>query len=133
MLKIYFCFRLFEPGDRHHTSFEKEMIAEISSVLEEIRVQRKRKNEDVTVAQKVYCILWRIYSLGLPKLNLANLHLSTSSALERSFPQGPFQMSCHVIEDWHRFEMSTDPGFPLSLSLTKLKLDHSYVLLYNVL
>ena len=73
------------------------MIADNSSVLGEIRVQRKRKQKDIVVAQKVYCILLRIYSLGLANLNLDNLHMSTTSDLERSFPQGPFRMSCLVI------------------------------------
>ena len=36
------------------------MIADIRPVLGEIRVQRKGKNKDVVVAQKVYCILLRI-------------------------------------------------------------------------
>ena len=45
----------------------------------------------------MYCILLRIYSLGLANLNLANLYMSTSSALERSLSQRPFQMSRHVI------------------------------------
>ena len=97
MLWISFPFRLFEAGERNRTSFERDIIADISSVLGEIRVQRKRKNKDIAVAQKVYCILLRIYSLGLANLNLANSYMSTSSALARSFSQGPFQMSCHVI------------------------------------
>ena len=62
------------------------MIADISSVLGAFRVQRKR-NKDIVVAQKVYCILLRIYSLGLANLNIANLYMSTSSALEWLFPQ----------------------------------------------
>ena len=86
MLRISFPFRLFETGDRNRTSFEREMIADISSVLGEVRVQRKKKNKDIVVAQKVYCILLRISCLGLANLNLANLCMSTSSALERSFP-----------------------------------------------
>ena len=45
MLSICFSFRLFEAGERNRTSFEREMIADISSVLGEIRVQRKRKNK----------------------------------------------------------------------------------------
>ena len=97
MLRVSFPFRLFEAGERNCTSFEKKMITDISSVLAEIRVQRKRKNKDIAVAQKVYCILLRIYSSGLANLNLANLYMSTSSALEWSFPQEPFQMSCYVI------------------------------------
>ena len=90
MLRISFPFRLFEAGDRNRTSFEREMIADISSVLGEIRVQRKRKNKDIVVAQKVYCILLRIYSLGLVNLNLANLYMWNNSALEQSYPQGAF-------------------------------------------
>ena len=86
MLRISFPFRLFEAGDRNRTSFEREMIADISSVLGEVRVQTKKKNKDIVVAQKVYCILLRIYCLGLANLNLATLCMSTSSALERSFP-----------------------------------------------
>ena len=86
MLRISFPFRLFEAGDRNRTSFEREMIADISSVLGEVRVQTKKKNKDIVVAQKVHCILLRIYCLGLANLNLANLCMSTSSALERSFP-----------------------------------------------
>ena len=78
MLRISFPFRLFEAGDRNRTSFEREMIADISSVLGEIRVQRKRKNKDIVVVQKVYYIVLRIYSLGLANLNLANLYISTS-------------------------------------------------------
>ena len=66
------------------------MIADISSVLGQIRVQRKRKNKDIVVAQKKYCILLRIYSFGLSNPNLANLYMSTSSAFERSFTQRPF-------------------------------------------
>ena len=96
MLRIFFPFRLFEAGERNHSSFEREMITNISSVLGEIRVQRKRKNKHIVVAQKVYCILFRIYSLGLDNLNLANQYMSISSALEWSFPKGPFQMSCHI-------------------------------------
>ena len=42
MLRIFFPFTLFEAGERNRTSFEREMIADISSVLGEIRVQRKR-------------------------------------------------------------------------------------------
>ena len=84
MLRINFPFRLFEAGERNCTSSEREMIADISSVLGDILWLRK-------------CILLRIYSLGLVSLNLANLYMSTSSALEWSFSQGPFQMSCHVI------------------------------------
>ena len=45
MLRISFPFRLIEAGERNRTSFEREMIADISSVLGEIRVQRKRKNK----------------------------------------------------------------------------------------
>ena len=60
MLRISFPFRLIEVGERNRTSFEREMIADISSVLGEIRVQRKRKNKDIVLAQKVYCILLRI-------------------------------------------------------------------------
>ena len=97
MLRISFLFRSFEAGERNRTSFEREVIADISSVLREIRVGRKRKKKDIVVAQKEFCILLKIYSLGLANLNLANLYMSTSSALEGSFPQGPFQMSCHVI------------------------------------
>ena len=41
MLRISFPFRLLEAGDRNCTSFEREMIADISSVLGEIRVQKK--------------------------------------------------------------------------------------------
>ena len=85
MLRISFPFILFETGDRNRMSFEREMTVDISSVLEEIRVQRIRKNKDIVVAQTVYCIL-RLYSLGLANLNLANLCQSASSALERPFP-----------------------------------------------
>ena len=60
MLRISFPFRLIEAGERNRTSFEREMIADISSVLGEIRVQRKWKNKDIVLAQKVYCILLRI-------------------------------------------------------------------------
>ena len=110
MLRISFPFRLFEAGEKNCTSFE--IIADIRPVLGEIRVQRKGKNKDIVVAQKVYCILLRIYSLSLANLNLANLYMSSSSALERSFTQGPFQMSCQChCDDWHRFEMWTDPCF----------------------
>ena len=90
MLRISFPFRLFEAGDRNRTSFEREMIADISSVLGEVRVQTKKKNKDIVVAQKVYCILLRIYSLGLVNLNLANLYMWNNSALEQSYPQGAF-------------------------------------------
>ena len=96
MLRISFPFTLFEAGERNRTSFEREMIADVSSVLGQIKVQRKRKNKDIVVAQKVYCILLRIYILGLDNLNLANQYMSISSALEWSFPKGPFQMSCHI-------------------------------------
>ena len=78
MLRIFFPFTLFEAGERNRTSFEREMIADISSVLGEIRVQRKRKNKDIVIVQKVYYIVLRIYSLGLANLNLANLYISTS-------------------------------------------------------
>ena len=88
MLRISFPFRLFEAGEKNCTSFE--MIADIRPVLGEIRVQRKGKNKDIVVAQKVYCILLRIYSLGLVNLNLANLYMWNNSALEQSYPQGPF-------------------------------------------
>ena len=90
MLRISFPFTLFEAGERNRTSFEREMIADVSSVLGQIKVQRKRKNKDIVVAQKVYCILLRIYSLGLVKLNLANLYMWNNSALEQSYPQGAF-------------------------------------------
>ena len=88
MLRIYIPFRLFEAGERNRTSFEREMIANISSVLGEIRVQRKRKNKDIVIAQKVYCILLRIYNLGWANLNLSNLYMSTSSDLVQLFPPG---------------------------------------------
>ena len=55
-MRIYFPFRLFEAGDRDLTSFDREMIADISSTLDEIIVQGKLKNKNI-VAQKVYCIL----------------------------------------------------------------------------
>ena len=90
MLRISFPFTLFEAGERNRTSFGREMIADVSSVLGQIKVQRKRKNKDIVVAQKVYCILLRIYSLGLVNLNLANLYMWNNSALEQSYPQGPF-------------------------------------------
>ena len=95
MLRISFPFRLFEAGEKNCTSFE--MIADIRPVLGEIRVQRKGKNKDVVVAQKVYCILLRIWSLGLANLNLANLYMSSSSALKRSFTQGHFKWVANVI------------------------------------
>lgn len=38
MLRISFPFKLFEEGDRNCTSFEREMIANISFALREIRV-----------------------------------------------------------------------------------------------
>ena len=41
MLRISFPFRLFEAEERNHTSFEREMIADNSSVLGEIRVKEK--------------------------------------------------------------------------------------------
>ena len=90
MLRISFPFTLFEAGERNRTSFEREMIADVSSVLGQIKVQRKRKNKDIVVAQKVYYILLRIYSLGLVNLNLANLYMWNNSALEQSYPQGAF-------------------------------------------
>ena len=62
MLRISFPFRLFEAGERNCTSFEREMMADISSVLGEIRVQRKRKNKDIVVAHKVYCNLYFRFS-----------------------------------------------------------------------
>ena len=83
-MRIYFLFRLFEAGDRYLTSFDREIIAYIRSTLE-IIVQEKLKDNS-TITQKVYCILLRIYSLGLPNLNIAKLYMSTSTALERSFP-----------------------------------------------
>ena len=86
MLRISFPFRLFKAEAGNHNSFEREIIADISSVLREITVQRKRKKKDIVVAPRVYCILLRIYSLGLANLNLANLYMPTSSALKRSFP-----------------------------------------------
>ena len=43
MLRISFPFRLFEAGERNRTSFEREMIGDISSVLGEIRVQKKEE------------------------------------------------------------------------------------------
>ena len=89
-MRISFPFRLFEAGERNRNSFESEMIADISYVLGKIKVQRKRKNKDIVVAQKVYCILLRIYSLGLVNLNLANLYMWNNSALEQSYPQGAF-------------------------------------------
>ena len=52
-MRIYFPFRLFEAGDRDLTSFDREMIADISSTLDEIIVQGKLKNKNI-VAQKVY-------------------------------------------------------------------------------
>ena len=60
MLRISFPLRLIETGERNCISFEREIIADISSVLGEIRVQRKRKNKDIVLAQKVYYILLRI-------------------------------------------------------------------------
>ena len=33
MLRIFFPFRLFEAGERNYSSFEREMITKISSVL----------------------------------------------------------------------------------------------------
>lgn len=75
---------MFEAGDRYLTSFDREIIAYIRSTLE-IIVQEKLKDNS-TITQKVYCILLRIYSLGLPNLNIAKLYMSTSTALERSFP-----------------------------------------------
>ena len=45
MLRINFPFRLFEAGERDCSSSEREMIADISSVL-----------GDIAVAQKVYFI-----------------------------------------------------------------------------
>ena len=75
---------MFEAGDRYLTSFDREIIAYIRSTLE-IIVQEKLKDNS-TITQKVYCILLRIYSLGLPNLNIAKLYMPTSTALERSFP-----------------------------------------------
>ena len=43
MLRIPFPFRLFKAGERNRTSFEREMIGDISSVLGEIRVQKKEE------------------------------------------------------------------------------------------
>ena len=94
MLRISIPFRLFEAGERNRTSFEGEMIADISCVLGEIKVQRKRKNKDIVIAQKVYCILLRIYNLGLANLNLANLYMSASSALVQLFPPGTISNEC---------------------------------------
>ena len=94
MLGISIPFRLFEAGERNRTSFEGEMIADISCVLGEIKVQRKRKNKDIVTAQKVYCILLRIYNLGLANLNLANLYMSASSALVQLFPPGTISNEC---------------------------------------
>ena len=106
MLRISFPFRFFEVGERNCTSFEKKMIADISSVLAEIRVQRKRKNKDIAVAQKVYCILLRIYSSGLANLNVANLYMSTSSTLRMVILPGTIsnELPRHC-GDWYRFEM----------------------------
>ena len=94
MLRISIPFRLFEAGERNRTSFEGEMIADISCVLGEIKVQRKRKNKDIVIAQKVYCILLRIYNLGLANRNLANLYMSASSALVQLFPPGTISNEC---------------------------------------
>ena len=94
MLRISIPFRLFEAGERNRTSFEGEMIADISCVLGEIKVQRKRKNKDIVIPQKVYCILLRIYNLGLANLNLANLYMSASSALVQLFPPGTISNEC---------------------------------------
>ena len=58
MLRISFLFRSFEAGERNCTSFEREVIADISSVLGEIRVGRKKKKKDIVVAQKVFS-LWK--------------------------------------------------------------------------
>ena len=75
----------------------------------------------------MYCILLRIYSLGLANLNLANLHMSTSSALERSLSQRTLQMSRHVI-------VTTGKGLKCELiqavlpQSPVLKLDNSYVM-----
>ena len=136
MLRIYFPFWLFESGERNRTSYEREMIALISSVLRKIRVQRKRKNKDIVVAHKKCCILLKIYSLGLANLNLANLYTSTSSALERSFPQdhftGPFQMSSHVTATTST-DLKCELIQPFRSQSPVLKLDNSYVLLCNAL
>ena len=83
-----------------------------------IRVQRKRKNKDIVAAQKVYCFLLRIYSSVLANLNLANLYISTSYELPRH------------CDDWHRFEMWTDPSFPFSQSPV-LKLHLSSVISWD--
>ena len=75
----------------------------------------------------MYCILSRIYSLGLANLNLANLYMSTSSALERSLSQRTFQMSRHV-------NVTTGKGLKCELiqavlpQSPVLKLDNSYVM-----
>lgn len=97
MLRTYFPFRFFKAGYRDHTIFEREMITDINSALCEIIVQGKLKNKNIIVAQKVQCILLKKYNLVLVNLNVANLYMSTNSALEWSFPQRPFEMSCHVI------------------------------------
>ena len=60
---IYFPFRLFKAGDGDLTSFGREMIADITSALDEIIVKGKLKNKNIA-APKVYCILLKIYSLG---------------------------------------------------------------------
>ena len=74
-MRTYFPFRLFEAGDRDLTSFDREMIADISSALDEIIVQEKLKNKNI-IAQNVYCILLRIYSSGLANLNVANIYVN---------------------------------------------------------
>ena len=53
-------FRLFEVGDRDLTSFDREIKADISSALDKIIVKGKLQNKNI-VAQKVYCILLKIY------------------------------------------------------------------------
>ena len=131
MLRISFPFRFFEVGERNCTSFEKKMIADISSVLAEIRVQRKRKNKDIAVAQKVYCILLRIYSSGLANLNLANLYMSTSSTGHS--PRNHFKWVATSL--WWPVQIWNVNWSRLS-SLSQspvLKLDNLYVPFCNVL
>ena len=57
---IYFPFRLFKAGDRDLTSFGREMIADITSALDEIIVKGKLKNKNIAAQN---CVLYFIENI----------------------------------------------------------------------
>ena len=90
--------------------------------------KKKEKNKDIGVAQKFYCILLKIYGLGLANLNLANLYMSTSSALERSFPRDHFKWVATSL--WRLAQIwNVNWSMLSSLSISCSQVDNSYVLL----